>query len=157
MGTDDSFGVGGRFFHLFQNFHLFQKFGGAYFGTPIYPRTRTTHILKKYETLKNLTSPILRLPYIQELELSEMGFKSKATKANKAKKQERKPIQRKMEGQVWKIRTDLRPSNEVGKGGLCQYHFPGNERDPDASRTEIQEKELQFIKDKINGSWGFRR
>ena len=72
MGTDDSFGVGGRFFHLFQNFHLFQKFGGAYFGTPIYPRTRTTHILKKYETLKNLTSPIIRLPYIQELELSEI-------------------------------------------------------------------------------------
>ena len=95
--------------------------------------------------------------YPHSQEIRNMGFKSKATKANKAKKQERKPIQRKMEGQVWKIRTDLRPSNEVGKGGLCQYHFPGNERDSLASRTEIQEKELQFIKDKINGSWGFRR
>ena len=86
-----------------------------------------------------------------------MGFKSKATKANKAKKQERKPIQRKMEGQVWKIRTDLRPSNEVSKGGLSEYYFPDNERDPDAPITEIEEKELQFIKDRINTSWGFRR
>jgi len=84
-----------------------------------------------------------------------MGFKSKATKANKAKKQEREPIQRKHAGHVHKIRTDLRPSNERDhRGDICETLFPGNQRDPRATLDELKAAELQYVKERIDASWG---
>ena len=77
-----------------------------------------------------------------------MGFKSKATKANKAKKQEREPIKRKATGVRYVLRTDIRPSHMYNRSGVVAHEFNGE---------GTKEECIEEVKRKTEQTYGDRR